>query len=353
MNLYAVILAGGKGERFWPKSRQDFPKQFLTIFGKKSLIQMTHERIKKFIPLNKHRYVISQSLVPLLKSQIPVSSENIIAEPFGKNTAPAIGIAAAYINKEAPGSIMVVLPADHLIKRDKEFKNNMLTAARVANQGYLVCFGIKPTRPETGYGYIRCKKLKTQNVFEIAEFIEKPPLRLAKKFIKSKIYLWNSGIFVFRTAAILKSFEEFLPKFYKDLLEFSSHIGKRDEVSAKKRLYEKAPNKSIDYAVMEKAENICVIKAGFLWDDVGSWLALERQFKKDNRGNIVFGKYYGFLTKNSIIYSDSGVIATLGIDDLIIVKDRDVVLVTKKKNAAQIKKLVTKIGKNPKDRHFL
>lgn len=347
MRLVAVILAGGKGERFWPKSRSNFPKQFITLFGKDSLLQQTYQRVRKIVDVTNQYYVIPTSLIKLLRKQIPVLSKNIIEEPIGRNTAPAIGLAAIYLDKIVPNSTMLILPADHLIKRVNEFYNCVRFAYQIAEQGYLVTFGIPPTAPDTGFGYIQTGKpyqiYQNMKSFHTLRFTEKPNLTLAKKYLKAKTYLWNSGMFIWQVSTILKAFEMYLPEFYQELREFQKYIGTRKEEAKLIAMYKQAPATSIDYAILEKANNIITIKANFEWDDVGSWLALERHFAKDQSGNTKIGKVVTKDSENSIIVGNGGLVALMGIKNLLVVQSDDVTLVVSKDKAAEIKELLNQI----------
>lgn len=357
MELYATILAGGIGERFWPVSRRAFPKQFVPLFDKDSLIEQTRKRISRLCPLSYQRYIIPYEMANLLKSATGVKPQNIIYEPFGKNTAPAIGLAAVYISKIAPDATMIVLPADHYIEPVSNFIVNVKAAYKTAQQGYLVTFGIPPNRPETGYGYIHIGEVIERygkiTVHRAIEFKEKPSLDIALAYLQAKKFLWNSGMFVFRVATILEAFRTFLPDFYAGLLNFQNAIGTKQEKLMLMRLYQKAPTTSIDYAVMERAKNLAVVKANFLWDDVGSWLALERHFPAQRLGNVVLGEHYGVDTKESIIYSDHGIIATLGVENLVIVKAKDAVLVADKKRVGDLKALLRTIAISKSGKKFL
>lgn len=357
MELYAAILAGGIGERFWPVSRRSFPKQFVPLFGKTSLIEQTRNRISRLCPVNHQRYIIPSEMAKLLQMQTGVKPHNIIFEPYGKNTAPAIGLAAVYLLAVKPDATMIVLPADHHIEPVNNFIACVKVAYKIAQQGYLVTFGISPSRPETGYGYIHIgemiNKQERISVHHALEFKEKPTLDIALAYLQAKKFLWNSGMFVFRVSTILDAFRTFAPDFYAELINFQKFIGTKQEKSRLKRLYQQVPTTSIDYAIMEKAKNIAVVKANFLWDDVGSWLALERHFPILGDGNIILGEHYGVDTKESIILADTGVIATLGIENLVIIKSKDAVLVTDKKRVGDLKALLRVISTTKSGKKFL
>jgi mannose-1-phosphate guanylyltransferase len=357
MKLNAVILAGGKGERFWPKSRTFFPKQFVSLFGKDSLIQATYKRIRNLVAVYNQYYVIPTNLIPILKKQIPLLTRNIINEPVGRNTAPAIGLAAIYLEKLAPHSTMIVLPADHIIDNEKAFFDCVHFANTIAQKGYLVTFGIPPAIPDTGYGYIHVgrqyQSYKNIKSFYGKRFVEKPDLALAKKYLKAKTYFWNSGMFVWQVSAILDAIKQCLPDFYQKLKEFQNYIGTRKEEAMLKKIYQQAPVTSIDYAVLEKVKNIIVVKANFIWDDVGAWAALERHFTKDKSGNVTIGKVFNKDTQNSIIIGDQDIVATMGIKDLIVVKTKDAVLVVSKEKSAQLKELMNQIKQDKTAKKYL
>jgi mannose-1-phosphate guanylyltransferase len=356
-NFFAVILAGGKGERFWPKSRKNFPKQFVNLFGTDSLLHQTSKRIGKIINTKDQYFVIPGNLVRLLKKQIPIKDKNIIIEPMGRNTAPAIALAAIYLEKISPDTIMIVLPADHLIEQEAKFFDCVKFAYDIAQKGYYVTFGIPPTSPDTGYGYIEVgDKYKVKNgitSFTGKRFVEKPNLELARKYLEARRYFWNSGMFVWKVSTILDGLRKCLPEFYDALKYFQQFIGTKREQTLLKKIYEKAPATSIDYAVLEKVKNIVVVKANFVWDDVGSWQALERHFDKDEFKNVKIGKCFVKDTDNSIVFGDKGLIALMGVKDVIVVQTKDATLVLSKEKAAQLKELIKVIGQDKTGKKYL
>ncbi len=357
MSLYAVILCGGKGERFWPKSRTHLPKQFLRLFGRDSLIKATSNRIKKLCPLDRQFFVTSERFAGLIEEEIGVSRASLLLEPAGKNTAPAIGFAAAVISRLDPAGVMVVLPSDHLIAPQADFLRSVQVAAAAAEKGYLVTFGIVPLCPDTGYGYIHLgeelMRRRGLGVYRVLEFREKPDQKTAIRYVRGGDFLWNSGMFIWRVDTILAAFERYLPDFYSELLRFQQCLGTEKEKPALRRLYRKAPAISIDYAIMEKADNVAVIKAGFNWDDVGSWLALARHFPADASGNVKVGLSFNKDTRDSLIYADEGVIVTLGVTGLVVVRSQDAVLVADKRALGAIKDVLAQMGKDPKGKRFL
>ncbi len=356
MSLYAVILCGGRGERFWPKSRRCLPKQFLKLFGQQSLTEQTSQRVMPLCPVDRQLFVAPAEFSRLITG-MGIVRRNLILEPIGRNTAPAIGLAAAYLLRRDPASTMLVLPADHLIRDQRRFLAAVRLAVRLAQQGLLLTFGIRPSRPETGYGYVhigrRLAGRGMQTAHTVLGFREKPDLETARRYVAAKDYLWNSGMFVWRADTILEAFRRFLPEFHKRLQEFAGKIGRRSEKAELARLYQDAPSVSIDYAVMEKAENVAVVKAGFDWDDVGAWPALDRHMSHDHDGNIADGHVVFRDSQHCIVLADSGLVAVLGCSDLVVVRDRDVVLVTRKDATGAIKDLLADIRRRYGDDRYL
>lgn len=347
MKTTAVIMAGGKGERFWPKSRSNYPKQFLSLTNDgKTMIQLTAERLLPLVNYDDMYIVTNKSYVSLVAEQLPnIPKDNILAEPIAKNTAPAIGLAAAMIQYKYDDAIMLVLPSDHLIKQNQMYIDTLKTAINVAKEGKnLVTIGITPTYPETGYGYINYGHSnfseKYSNVYEVERFVEKPDIEKAKEYLESGNYIWNSGMFVWKASTILDSFKEILPDTYEGLLDIKKTIGKDIFEDVLFEKFTKFRSESIDYGIMEKSSNIYTIPGTFGWDDVGSWLALERINKTNEFGNSVIGNVITINSKNSIIYGNEKLIATVGIDDLIIVDTNDAMLICSKECTQDVKKVI-------------
>jgi len=337
--IHAVLLVGGKGERFWPLSTPEKPKQFLKIFSDKSMVKETADRISSLIPKTNIHYVLPPHLVDSLKQEIAgVKNKNLIIEPQGRNTAPAIALAARAL-RDKPDAVMAVLPADHLISPKKTFLADLRAAARLAEKGYLVTFGISPDRPETGYGYIEIDKNQPlgKRGFKAKRFREKPDLPTAKRYLKSGNFFWNSGMFVWKVSAIIEAFRKHHPGIYKGLLD-SAALSRSPTL----RSYGKLEAASIDYAVMEKARNVAILPAKFRWDDVGSWSALERHLSKGLDKNTRIGKLIVLDSEGCIAVAPQGEIALLGVRDLVIVKSGDKVLVCAKDRVAEVKKLLAR-----------
>lgn len=344
MKKTALIMAGGRGERFWPKSRKRMPKQFLSLTDDgKTMIQLTVERILPLVEMEDVYIVTNRDYLPLVQEQLPeLPLSNILCEPVGRNTAPCIGLGAVHIARKYDDAIMFVLPSDHLIKYNTIFLNTLNDAAEIAEQGEnLVTLGITPDYPETGYGYI---KFNPQEVlgrsFAVDRFVEKPDLETAKEYLATEQYLWNSGMFIWKVSSILKNLEQYLPETYAGLQKIKKAIGTEDERSVLEREFEEFRSESIDYGIMEKAQHIYTLAGSFGWDDVGSWLAVERIRQSNEFGNVITGNAITVDTKNSIIEGDKKLIATVGVENLIVVDTEDALLICEKDSAGNIKKVL-------------
>ena len=344
MKKTALIMAGGRGERFWPRSRKHMPKQFLSLTDDgKTMIQLTVERIRPLVELEDIYIATNKDYKPLVLEQLPgIPEENILCEPIGRNTAPCIGLGAIHIAKKYEDALMMVLPSDHLIKYNTMFVNTLSEGCAVAEKGAnLVTIGITPDYPETGYGYIKFNSDKTDGqAYEVERFVEKPSLEVAKEYLATEEYLWNSGMFVWKISTILNNMKEFMPKTYEGLVKIQDAIGTEEQESVLEAEFEKMDSESIDYGIMEKAENIFVLPGTFGWDDVGSWLAVGRIRSTNEFGNAVQGNVITVETKNSIIEGSDKLIAAVGLEDIIVVDTEDALLICDKGHAGDIKKVL-------------
>ncbi|MCK4576428.1 mannose-1-phosphate guanylyltransferase [candidate division WOR-3 bacterium] len=347
--IYAVVLAGGKGERFWPRSRKYLPKQLINIVDTKTMVETTIERVSSLIPLNRIYIVASEITKENLQNiDLMIPSTNYLFEPRGRNTAPAVGLAAFTLSEIVDDSIMVVLPADHYITDVGSFLECIKRAVEVSKKGYLVTFGIVPSRPETGYGYIECGEEISESVCKVRRFKEKPSQKKANEFVKKEKFLWNSGIFVWQTKRIIEEFHKFQPELSQ---EMEQYVQKEDDEKKKillERIYNEIETISIDYAIMEKSTRVAVVRASFGWDDVGSWNALERLIKKDANGNIRVGDVVSIDTEDSIIVAERGVIGTIGISNLIVVHTEDATLILPKDRSQEVKEIVRRLNTHKK-----
>lgn len=347
MKKTALIMAGGRGERFWPQSRKNLPKQFLELTNDgKTMIQLTVERVLPLVEMEDIYISTNNDYRELVKQQLPnIPEQNILCEPIGKNTAPCIGLAAVHIGKKYEDATMIVLPSDHLIKYNSMFVSTLKDACEVASHGEnLVTLGITPDYPETGYGYIKFNSdTMDQNVgraFSVDRFVEKPNLQTAKEYIEAEQYLWNSGMFIWKVSSILSNFAKLLPDMHKGLIEIQNAIGTKEEDVVLEKIFTNFKSESIDYGIMEKANDIYIIPGTFGWDDVGSWLAVERINKTNEFGNVAKGNVITVNTKNSILYGKDRLIAAVGLKDIIIVDTDDAILICDKSSAGDIKKVL-------------
>lgn len=344
MKTTALIMAGGRGERFWPKSRKNLPKQFLSLTDDgKTMIQLTVERILPLVALEDIYIATNKAYKMLVIEQLPgLPEENILCEPAGRNTAPCIGLGAVHIAKKNDDAIMFVLPSDHLIKFNKMYLTTLKDAKEVAEkEDNLVTIGITPDYPETGYGYIKFDSHVTEGrAYAVDRFVEKPSLDVAKEYLASEEYLWNSGMFIWKVTSILKNMQKFMPNTYSRLISVQKSIGTAEQENVLEREFTAMESVSIDYGVMEKAENIYILPGTFGWDDVGSWLAVERIKKTNEFGNVVNGNIITVNTHNCIIQGERKLIATVGVEDLIVVDTEDATLICAKDGAGDIKKVL-------------
>ena len=344
MKKTALIMAGGRGERFWPKSRKNLPKQFLSLTDDgKTMIQLTVERILPLVKIEDIYIATNRDYKQLVKEQLPeIPEENILCEPAGKNTAPCIGLGAVHIQKKYGNAVMMVLPSDHLIKYNSMFVSTLSDACEVAELGEnLVTLGITPDSPETGYGYIKFLPDKTLGrAFAVERFVEKPNLEVAKAYVASEQYLWNSGMFVWKVSTILDNLKAYLPETFEGLERIQAAIGTEQQEAVLEKEFYAFQSESIDYGVMEKANHIYILTGAFGWDDVGSWLAVGRLKTSNEFGNVIDGNVVSVNTKNCIIQGEGKLIATIGLSDLIIVDSKDAILICEKDSAGDIKKVL-------------
>ncbi len=360
--MYAVIMAGGSGTRFWPLSREKMPKQLLKIGGVDTLIQETVGRVLPLIPKENIFVVTNQGLADDIDRQLSARFDgswaaNVIVEPEARNTAPALGLAALHLNRIDPDAIMVVLSADHSIRKTDEFLSMIKTAGAAAQLDYLVTLGIKPSRPETGFGYIKagrpCVEQEIARVCKVEAFVEKPGLETAKEYLRQGTYYWNSGMFVWKTSTFLEEIRKLQPALYQGLMEIQESIGSVTESAVVAKVFKKLESISIDYAIMEKTGRAAVIPADIEWSDVGSWSALDEVSEKDASGNIISGNVIDFGSRDSIIYAEKRLVATIGLKDAIVVDTPDATLVCSKDKAQEVKKIVEELKKRKSEEHLI
>jgi len=356
-NVYAVIMAGGIGTRFWPRSREKTPKQLLEIVDKGTMIQNTVKRISDLIEPKNILIVTNKVQKQSIIKQLPhVPGENIITEPLGRNTAPCIGLAGLFVRRMDPEAVMVVLPSDHIMHDEEEFRRVLRLAIWVAYEsGKLITVGIQPTRPETGYGYIQVvdedngsNPYFNRGVFKVKTFAEKPNLTTAQQFLASGDFFWNSGMFIWRVDAIMREFANHLTEMNAELIKIDDAIGSEKYDNIVETSYRTIRGISIDYGVMEKAKEVYVIKGNFGWSDVGSWDEVYRISGKDDDGNSVTGQTFLQNTKNTLVHAGNKFVATIGVDNLIIIATDDSVLVCKQGESQDVKEIVDYLRRKQK-----
>jgi mannose-1-phosphate guanylyltransferase len=361
-NFYAVVMAGGKGERFWPQSRTNHPKQLLRLIGNLTLIEQTVERLKPLVPTENIIIITNQDYVAPMRSllsSLPV--ENIIGEPVGRDTAPCVALAAGIIRAKAGNedAVMFLLPADHVIRSVSAMRSELADCAEFASSDdKIVTIGVNPATVSTGYGYIKCGEEVQQDTgtkfYESLGFKEKPNIETAEKFIAAGNYRWNSGIFIWSVKTIMAAFATHAAYLEKMAERFEKAFKSGNIDQAMVEEYNNCEKISIDYAVMEKVDNVVVAECAFDWDDVGSWTALRNQVRPDTDNNVVKGLFQGIDARNNIVVSDSKhLVALIDVDDLIAVHTEDATLICNAKSAQRIKELVHILGEKAELSKFL
>ena len=322
MKTTALIMAGGKGERFWPKSRVNMPKQFLSLTDDgKTMIQLTVERISPLVDIKDVYVATNKNYRELVKQQLPgIPEENILCEPVGRNTAPCVGLGAVHVASKYDDAVMIVLPSDHLIKNNEVFADN--------------------------------HDDKKNNAYSVEKFVEKPDLETAKSYLADGTYLWNSGMFVWKVSTILDCFKKFMPDTYEGLLKIKAAVGTADENAVLEAEFPNLESQSVDYGIMEKADNVVVIDGEFGWNDVGSWDTLGVMYNEDENGNISKGENIMLDTKNSVVFGNKRLIATIGLDNIVVVETDDAILVCDKNKAQSVKDVVDILKERKLDKYL-
>ncbi len=344
--LYVVIMAGGQGTRFWPRSRRKKPKQLLNIVGETTMLEQTVTRLRSMIPAERIVVVAGKAYGDLIRNNLPQLPEaNFLFEPIGRNTAACIAWAALWVQQRVPEAIMAVLPADHLICNEPEFLRVLSVAAQAARPlNRLVTIGIQPTHPETGYGYIRVgedrHRIDGREVFRVAQFVEKPSRQKAEQFLAEGKYFWNSGMFVWRADSIWHEVSRYLPQLAQEFKVVGQAATGDTLTAVVDDVYPRLPSVSIDVGVMERAQDVWVVPADIGWSDVGSWRALSDFLAPDAMGNVVIGDHRGLETAGCFIHSPNKLVATIGLTDLVVIETDDVLLICPKERDQDVRKLV-------------
>ncbi len=359
MKIYPVIMAGGSGTRFWPLSRRNRPKQFLALAGEVPLLTATVARLPPLARIDRTYVVCGPAHAGSVKRMVPrLPKANLLVEPCARNTAPCVGLAALHVSRRDPGGIMAMLPADHHIGRPDAFRDALVAAAHLAHQGSIATIGIRPSRPETGYGYLKVGvRIATPGrarghfpASKVERFVEKPDLITAARYLAEGGYLWNSGIFVFRADVILEEIRRAMPMLGEQLAAIDASVGTAAYQKTLRRVFPNCPSISIDYGVMEKSQRIAVVPAEFGWSDVGSFAALTDVRKTDAQGNVVDGEAMVIDGKNDVVLAGARrPVAVIGLDDVIVVDAGDAVLVCRRDKAQDVRKAVEELKRRGRE----
>jgi len=339
-------MAGGRGERFWPLSTDRLPKPFAPLLGSRTLIQETVERLQPLVPPERVFISIGTTQYGIARDQLPqIPQQNFIIEPLGRDTSACLGFCALHLDRRDPDSTMLALPADHFVADPADYRRTLQRGIDSLTGATAVVFGITPTRPEIGYGYVQAEEPPPgDHAGKVLRFVEKPDAASAREYLKSGDYYWNSGIFLWRNRTLLDLFREHMPRTHQGLEAMRPLLGRSDSETELRSIFSNLERISIDFGILEKANGLRLIPAEFEWDDIGNWAALERVLEKDAQKNIALGPHLALQSNNCILYSDAGVVAAFGVSDLVIVQAHGRVLVCPKDRAAELKRLVTAVG---------
>ena len=349
--MYGIILAGGSGSRLWPLSRELYPKQLLKLNSKHSLLESTFLRLNEIMPYENIISVTNTKHTGDVKTQLGAifTDVKVLSEPVAKNTAPAIALSVKYLLDKGSDDVVLIVPSDHLIKDTKAFKQTVLEGEKLAKLGYIVTFGVEPTSPNTGYGYIKTLPMQNSSGLNVDKFKEKPDLKTAQKYLEDGGYYWNAGIFMFKASVFMDALKQYEPKIYEVAQEFD--FKKNEQIDY--NTFEKMPSISVDYAVMEKAKNIALIPIKSDWNDLGHWEAIYEINEKDKSDNVKIGNVHTQDCKNSLFYSSNRLIAGVGVEDMVVIETSDAILACKKETAQDVKKIYDKLKEIKDETHLV
>jgi mannose-1-phosphate guanylyltransferase len=353
MAFYALIMAGGVGTRLWPLSRQERPKQSLKLVGERTMFEHAVDRIAPLFQPEHILVVTGAEHVDDLKAQAPeLPDENFIVEPLGRGTAPAIGLGAIHLRRQDPDAVMAVLTADHFITQVERFRRVLTASEQTAQAGHLVTLGIKPTSPSTGYGYIKQGEqlgvIDGFPIFRAERFTEKPGAETAFQMVESGEYSWNSGMFIWRVDQVLTEFQRQMADFYVQLAEIEATLNTPGYEPTLKRIWPQVDKQTIDYGIMEGADDVVVIPVDIGWSDVGSWTSLVELSPSDEDGNVVTGEHVGIDTRNTLIFGNRRLVATIGVEQMVIVDTEDALLVCPMDREQEVRTLVKRLKEQDK-----
>jgi len=346
-HLYAVVMAGGRGERFWPLSEGERSKPFVPLLGRSTLIQETVERLDPLVPPERILVAIAPQHLEIARAQLPhLPDTNYIVEPVGRDTSACLGYAALHLDVRDPEAAMAAVPSDHFVDDAAAYRATLQRGLAALETATAVVFGVRPTRPETGYGYIQAQPPGTADeAWPVVRFVEKPDAATAARFVASGDYFWNSGIFLWRNRRLLELFRTYMPATFDRLGELRPLLGRDDAAAERLRIFSTLERISIDFGILEKAAGLRLIPIEFGWDDIGNWAALERALARDRDGNVMRGPAVTVEARDCVLYSDTGMIAAFGVADLVIVQANGKVLVCPKGRAADLKRLVASLDR--------